>query len=250
MILSLGSYAQTTCAPTTYTSCPGFRTQTQGGWGSTISGNNPGTYLNNNFAAAFPNGLTLGCTRKIQFTSASAVQAFLPQGGTATFLPTGTTVNPTKYTMSNVLAGQLVALALNMGFDSYDVNFGSSAYNLKDLRIASGPFMGMTVEEFYNEACKKIGNCSTGSYTLSQFNSAATAINENYDNGTTHGNFLACPLVVSSRIGNLTCNNDGTGAISITITNAVGSYSILWSTGATTTSISGLHSRYLYSYNH
>ena len=184
------SIAQTTCAPTTYTSCPGFRTQTQGGWGSTVSGNNPGTYLNNNFAAAFPNGLTVGCNRKIQFTSASAVKAFLPQGGTAGLLPAGTTINPTNVSMANVLAGQLVALALNMGFDSYDANFGSSSYNLKDLRITTGPFMGMTVQEFYTQACNRIGNCYTGSFTFSQFNYAATAINENYDNGTTLGNFL------------------------------------------------------------
>ncbi|MFM7015046.1 MAG: beta strand repeat-containing protein, partial [Bacteroidota bacterium] len=234
------SSAQTTCSPTTYTSCPGFRTQTQGGWGGTLNGANPTTYLFANFASAFPNGLTVGCTRKIQFTSASAVQAFLPQGGTAGLLPAGTTVNPTKNSMANVLAGQLVTLALNMGFDSYDPNFGSSIYNLKDLRIATGPFMGMTVEEFYNEGCKRIGNCYTGNLTFSQFNTAATAINENYDNGTTHGNYLSCPLVISSRVNNLTCNNDGSGSIKITVTNAVGSYSILWSTGATTATITGL----------
>jgi len=234
------SIAQTTCAPTTYTSCPGFKTYTQGGWGSTVSGNNPGTYLNNNFAAAFPNGLTVGCNRKIQFTSASAIKAFLPQGGTAGLLPAGTTVNPTNISMANVLAGQLVALALNMGFDSYDANFGSSSYNLKDLRITSGPFMGMTVQEFYTEACNKIGNCYTGSFTFSQFNTAATAINQNYDNGVTSGNFLTCPLLVSERIGNLTCNNDGTGSITITVTNAVGTYSLLWSTGSTSNTITGL----------
>src|SRR4029079_4504484 len=34
--------------------CTGFRTQTQGGWGTDPTGNNPGVYLHANFAAAFP----------------------------------------------------------------------------------------------------------------------------------------------------------------------------------------------------
>src|SRR5688500_16598105 len=66
ILLALGS--QTAFAQN---ACPGFRTQTQGGWGQChINGGNPGTYLANNFAAAFPGGVTIGCTNTATFTSA------------------------------------------------------------------------------------------------------------------------------------------------------------------------------------
>ena len=72
------------------TACPGFTTYTQGGWGSTPNGNNPGMYLQNNFSSVFPNGLTIGCNNKIKLTSSMAVKSFLPQGTTARQLNSGT----------------------------------------------------------------------------------------------------------------------------------------------------------------
>src|SRR5687768_552631 len=64
-----------------------LKTFTQGGWGSKPHGNNPGSYQFKNFAAAFPNGLTAGCsTYQLNLTSAQAVCDFLPCGGSAAAL--------------------------------------------------------------------------------------------------------------------------------------------------------------------
>src|ERR1043165_4191897 len=57
-------------------SCGMLRTQTQGGWGASPAGNNPGTYLHAHFNATFSGGLTLGCYPNnyyIKLTSAQAV---------------------------------------------------------------------------------------------------------------------------------------------------------------------------------
>jgi hypothetical protein len=175
--------------------CNGFRTQTQGGWGAVPKGKNPGMYMTNRFAAAFPapNYLTVGCTsgNKLRLTSAQAVTNFLPSGSTARALPAGTLVNPGS-SYSNVLAGQVVALTLSVTFDVIDPNFSSASTNLRDLIIATGPFAGWTVSQVLAEANKKLGGCSSP-YSFSQLNDAVTRINENFDNGATDNHFLVCP---------------------------------------------------------
>lgn len=199
------SYAQTRCGShnTTPTGCTGFKTYTQGGWGSgscSRSNSTPGNLLKNNFATLFPNGLEIGCTRKLRLTTPYAVAAFLPSGGTPTCLPSGTLTNPTNY--NNTLAGQLVAAMLNVRFDDGISSFSSSTLKLKNLIIASGPFAGWTVQQLIDEANKKIGVCAVSSFSYSQFNEALTNVNENYDNGTVNDNFLNCPP---------TCSNVTTG---------------------------------------
>ncbi|MFM7216459.1 MAG: hypothetical protein ACKO1U_00420 [Bacteroidota bacterium] len=222
-------------------SCPGYRTYTQGGWSSTPSGNNPGTYLNNNFAAAFPSGLTIGCTRMLKLTSTTAIRNFLPSNGTPAQLPSGTLTNPTRSSYSNVLAGQLVALALTLRFDEFDPNFASNASLLRDLRIASGPFRGWTVLQLFNEANKKIGGCAAANFTFSQYNEALTLVNQNYDGLTTvTGSFLACPMVINGTPVNPLCYGTSTGSISVTVQYGIPPFSFLWSNGATTQNISGL----------
>ena len=177
--------------------CSGFRTQTQGGWGSKANGENPGTYRDANFTAAFPSGVTVGCgTKLLKLTTAKAVEGFLPSGSTPSVLPAGTLTNPAG-TYSNVLAGQVVALTLNIGFDNYDPAFGSSTINLKNLFISTGTFSGKSVQFLLDEANKALGGCST-TYSLSDINSAVTSINENYDNGISTGNLLSCCNNVTS----------------------------------------------------
>src|SRR5687767_2072882 len=132
--------------------CGQLRTQTQGGWGSTPSGNNPGTYLHANFKTAFIGGLTVGCYPNeffVRLTSAQAVTNLLPIGGKASVL-TGSAVNPGS--LKNVLVGQLVALKLSVTFDAYDANFGESPVALGDMIIADGTFKGYSVAEFLDIA--------------------------------------------------------------------------------------------------
>jgi hypothetical protein len=169
--------------------CGNFRTQTQGGWGATPHGNNPGSYLHSHFAGAFPTGLTVGCTYKLTFTSAQAITDYLPGGGPAAVLTTNKT-NPTN--LKNNLASQLVTLTLSLQFDIYDPNFSGSSLLLGDLLIGSGPFKGMKIKDVVAEGNKVLGGCPS-KYTATQFVDVLTAINENFDDGTANGGFIVCP---------------------------------------------------------
>ena len=175
-----------------------FRTQTQGGWGAKPKGGNPGAYLHANFSAAFPMGVEIGCGgRRLRLTSAMAVTNFLPSGGQPNILPLGMMVNPTNY--NNTLAGQLVALKLSVGFDSYDPNFGSSDGLLAAAYVAWGPFAGMTIAEVLEIADQRIGACGSMNYSISQLNQVLTSINENFVDGTTNNGFIVCTPPTASR---------------------------------------------------
>lgn len=168
-----------------------LRTQTQGGWGSRANGNNPGSYRDANFDGAFPNGLVIGdeSGNYAIFTTSAAVQDFLPQGGPANMLIT-TYIDPSS-TSAGVLAGQVTALSLSVGFDIYDDTFGESEVNLKDLRIIdpSSPLFGTTVEDLLVIANEYL---STGSseYSASEINDAVSSINENFVDGLIDNGFL------------------------------------------------------------
>lgn len=153
-----------------------------------------------NFAAAFPNGLTVGTPNKLKLTNALAVTNFLPSGSTPRALPNGTTTNPGQ-SYSNVLAGQLVALALNLGFDAYDPAFSASGTLLAAQVVTTGTFQGWSVQQVFDEANRKLGG-SNSVYSFSQLNNAVTTINETYDNCTTNGCYLTCPAGGARIIGN------------------------------------------------
>lgn len=166
-----------------------LRTQTQGGWGTNPNGNNPGVYLNANFNAAFPNGLTIGCgPNTLSLTTAQAVRDFLPSGSTPSAL-SGALVNPGG-AYSNVLAGQLVAATLSTGFDAYDANFGASGLSLGDLFFTNGPHAGWSVNQLLAFANQAIGGCVAAN--LSELNESLTMLNENYTDGSTDNGNLAC----------------------------------------------------------
>ncbi|MFY0673789.1 MAG: T9SS type A sorting domain-containing protein [Bacteroidia bacterium] len=202
--------------------CDGFRTQTQGGWGTSCNGNNPGCYRDANFVTAFPSGLTIGCTggNSATFTTSSAIQSFLPAGGSPGALSSNA-INATS-TSAGVLAGQLVALSLSVGFDAADPSFGSSPASLSNLKIiANGsPFDGMTVGEFLVIANEVIGGCNT-SYSFSDVNDIASMINENFVDGTTNKGDLEIPssFVWSNGATSNEITDLGPGNYSVTVTN-------------------------------
>ncbi|OQP45013.1 hypothetical protein A4H97_33155 [Niastella yeongjuensis] len=172
-------------------SCGQLSTYTQGGWGASPAGNNPGTYLHANFQSAFGEYLTVGCPDKffVKLTSAQAITNLLPAGGKGAAL-TASYTDPAS--LKNVLVGQLVALKLSVGFDYADDNFGQSPVALGDMIIASGPFKGNTVSDFLALAEEVLGGCSKD-FSADQIVETATSINENFDNGTTDKGFLTCP---------------------------------------------------------
>ena len=183
-------YCRQDCPPQ---DCGQLRTQTQGGWGAPPNGGNPGTYLHANFAAAFPNGLTVGCTNGhwVKYTSAAAITEFLPAGGTPGVL-TANATNPADKSIKNVLIGQVTALALSVGFDSFDPNFGQGGVLLGDMVIGSGLFAGKTVSQFLAIANDVLGGCSSA-FSPSDVNDTADKINKNFDDGKTDNGFLICP---------------------------------------------------------
>jgi len=211
--------------------CSGFRTQTQGGWGATPNGGNPGVYLHNNFAAAFPSGLTIGSgTKTVKFTTAQSITDNLPAGGGPTTLPSGNAVDPASGYLNTELDGQIIAAMLSVGFDANDASFSISSGVLGNLVFNSGTFNGKSVQFVIDEANKAIGSVGS-SYSLTDINTALTSFNENYDNGTAgsgNGN-LNCP-------GALPVVADITGTASVcvgsTTTLADATPSGTWSTNA------------------
>ncbi|MCX6205354.1 MAG: Ig-like domain-containing protein, partial [Bacteroidetes bacterium] len=198
--------------------CSGFRTQTQGGWGATPNGGNPGVYLHNNFAAAFPSGLTIGSgTKTVKFTTAQSITDNLPAGGGPTSLPSGNVVDPASGYLNTELDGQIIAAMLSVGFDANDASFSISSGVLGNLVFNSGVFNGKSVQFVIDEANKAIGSVGS-SYSLTDINTALTSFNENYDNGTAgagNGNFNCpgTPPVVADIIGTTTICKDSTSTL-------------------------------------
>lgn len=168
-----------------------LRTQTMGGWGAKPAGKNPGRYMHDNFAGAFPGGLTIGCENTLTLSNAAAVTNFLPSGTTPRALNAGSLTDPGQ-TYRNVLAGQLVALTLSVGFDLHDPNFGAGASHLADAVIAAGPFHGWTVQELLDEANRFIGGCAS-SFDANQLNTALDMVNNNFSDGVNAG-FVTCEI--------------------------------------------------------
>ena len=184
----------------------GYTTYTQGGWGGS-SNSVPGKIRDLYFSTVFPSGLTIGSTYTITLSSATAVMDFLPQSGTAAALTQNYT-NPTS--SISVLAGQIAALALNVAFDKAG-KIGTNTTDLGDLYILSGTFAGKSVSEFLAIANKALGG-ETTSYSITDINETATAINENFDNGTTDNSYLTCQSLLKSSLGDkvwLDADKDG-----------------------------------------
>ncbi len=160
-----------------------YVTYTQGGWGASPSGNNPGTLLKNNFSKVYPGGsVVIGGTKKLTFTSATAIASFLPQGGTPGVFGASAT-NPTS-SAAGEFAGQVLALQLSVDFS----NKGITPGGLANLKLNSGALSGQTIAQVLALANSVIGGGSLPSgLTLSGLNDIVNTINNNFDGGTTNG---------------------------------------------------------------
>lgn len=195
VLLSVPTFAQSGGTGTCDTK--GFTTFTPGGWGAPASGNNPGTLRDAYFSSVFPSGLTVGGNYTLKLSNAAAVQAFLPSGGTPAALTQNYT-NPGS-ALDNTLAGHIVSNTLAVKFNEAG-HLGTNPTLLGNLVIASGTFTGMTVNQFLALANISLGGGAT-SYSYSDFTTAATAINENFDNGTVDRGFLTCNEQLKASIG-------------------------------------------------
>jgi hypothetical protein len=155
-----------------------FLTYTEAAWGETPAGVNTGTFLHNNFAGAFPQGLVIGdCGNFMTFSSAQGITDFLPR-------------NKDIDGINVAFAGQVTALSLSIGFDNAYTRFGASSTHISDLYVASGNFTNWTVAEVLAEANRAVGGCSN--YTIEELYEVVYNINENFANGTINNGFLNC----------------------------------------------------------
>jgi hypothetical protein len=184
-----------------------YVTFTQGGWGTSCSGNNPGCRRDEHFDAVFPDGLLLGDqdgadgdeAYSLLLTSSSAVQAFLPHGGTAGALGADA-VDPASVSEAGVLAGQLVAASLNLAFDdagAFDDDKSVLGTALGDLVYVDGvhaDLMGTSVRDVIELANHALaGGDLDGGLSLSDLVTALDALNNNFGDGDSDGGMLALP---------------------------------------------------------
>jgi len=181
-----------TCPPDVTRECPPgpgmtnglFCTYTQGGWGAPPNGGNPGSILANNFATVYPGGLVeVGRPGaggfSMKFTSAAAIQAYLPAGGPPRALSADAT-NPTA-SGAGVFGGQVLALQLNVDFSDAGVTGGG----LGDVVIndSSSPFFNQTVRQVLSAANRALGGGSLpAGVTISELNMEVDQLNMAFDN--------------------------------------------------------------------
>jgi len=159
-----------------------YTTYTQGGWGAAPSGNNPGALLAANFSKVYGGGsVAVGGSYKLTFTSALAIQNFLPQGGNPGVL-NGSASNATG-SNAGVFAGQVLALQLSVDFS----NKGITPTGLASLHLLPGSLAGYTVQQVLTLANAVLGGNTSAlpaGMSVSDLNNAVDTINNNFDGGT------------------------------------------------------------------
>ncbi len=202
--------------------CKGFSTYTQGAWSSSTKGQHVGTLLEKEFKKEFPWGLTVGGVHKITFNSVAAIKAFLPQVGPSKPLKGGTSVNPTKESIRNELAGELVAATLNIKFDKYLNAQNYQSQPLKNLKVCVAPFINMTVHEVLLEANAFLGG-KTKDYKAEDFLLFLKAFNYASVDEITAQKYFTSPLQINTFQTDVSLTGLKNGTIGITnISGGVG----------------------------
>jgi hypothetical protein len=167
------------CPPGAF--CNGqYCTYSQGGYGGPGA---PFQLLNNNFAAVFPSGVEVGTPgaggNSMRFTSAAAVQAYLPAGGPSGAL-TGDLVNPVS-SSSGVFGGQVLTLKINVAFSDFGATPNSTG-NFGDLYYCNpgDSLHGMTVRQILAALETALGGGGLPSgHTFDSLNTLANNLNIN-----------------------------------------------------------------------
>lgn len=157
-----------------------FATYSQGGYGGPGA---PYQLLADNFASVFSEGIEIGIPGaggySLKFTSAAAVQAFLPAKGTASVL-TADLINPTS-SSAGVFAGQVLTLKINIALSDAGVtpnalgSFGDLYYNDQD---GAGSLHNKTVREILAAMEVALGGGPLpAGYTISSLNALADSLN-------------------------------------------------------------------------
>lgn len=177
----------------------GFKTYSQGGWGSKPNGNNPGSVREEHWDDVFPNGLTAGDPDNytIFLSSSDAIEDFLPGGGNSKILDQNYTDPEKKDNVAGNWGGQIVAAILNVEYDRKGF-MGTNDLTLGELVFDEGTvFEGLTVDEFMEIANTALGGGGLGGYTINEIQNAAEIINLSFDdsedNDKSYDEYLTCP---------------------------------------------------------
>ncbi len=166
-----------------------FCTYTPGGWGAAPSGGNPGARLANNFATVYPGGVEIGIPGSggysLKFTSAAAIEAYLPAGSTPGALNADAT-NPLS-SSAGVLGGHVLALTLNLDFNTAGITPNVSG-QIRDLVYTdpSSLLSGKTVGQILAIANTALGGGGLPpGVSFSTLCGLLTSFNEGFDNCAT-----------------------------------------------------------------
>lgn len=157
----------------------GSQTLSQGGW-SNRSRTSPLTDAW--FDTEFPSDLVIGGpSGSVTLTTATTTRRFLPQSGTPATLPSSSLVDPTAKQLKNTLAGQAVALTLNLAWSP----------QLADATLVDG-YSG-TVGELLDEVNAALdGATSLSRSELAALSASAERVNLSFPGGIDQG-ALVCP---------------------------------------------------------
>jgi len=199
-----GNVSDECCQTIIRNACPHGCTFTIGGWGSgcpesqadDMYSTQPGCVRDHYFSTVFPTGITLGDAGgyTAYFSSAAAVEAYLPCGTTPAVL-TGNLSDPACDGIGNILLSQVLGLTLNRGFSCAGVfdliglaNNGNCYGDDLVGACGGGKFDNLTVDEFLALANQVLGGTmseemlkDTYHAKLSHLNYTATCLNEQYD---------------------------------------------------------------------
>ena len=173
------------------TLCTGFKTLTQSEWGDPSS--EGGSILTNQFSELAPltGDIAIGCAfDSIYFFSGAAVLNFLPDTSPVALL-TQSYNDPTV--PLGKLAGELIALRLNLAADANILGFSTAESSLGDQTYTGSVafYVDLPVNEVFRFAQQALGSCFP--LDLNEAHDAVKEINENYANGMDNGN-LDCPF--------------------------------------------------------
>jgi len=188
-----GNTASATCAVNVSPPPPQFCSYTPGGWGAPPSGGNVAMTLKNNFSKVYPSGVTVGTTGVsnrfyMKFTSASAIETFLPDGNTPGVLKKNYT-NPLT-TAAGTFGMHVLSLKLNIDF----ANAGLTKPGFSTLKVVSGPLAGLTTTQVLALANSALGGNTSVlapyGITVASFTTILSSINESYDGCTVNTGYL------------------------------------------------------------
>jgi len=155
-------------------------------WGADPLDANAGTLLLNNFTKVYSAGsVQIGGAAVLTFTSAAAVNAFLPASNVSGVLKASAT-NP-RTSVGGVFAGAVLALRLSVDFS----NAGVTPVGLANLKIMSGKLAGSSVGGLLTIANSVLGGGELpAGVSLAELNTILRAVNRNFANGAVDGGYL------------------------------------------------------------